>query len=516
MRPIIVGLLALTWAVVFLVARAGFAPVSEAGHCDVDHTTYLDGWAHQPYTSDLQDFLTRAGNGNLYSSEGYPWALSQVEKGNRTSGRPLVAPFVPPTILKAAAYVESSWRQADYDTARGVSGPILVSPDCGYGVMQITAALVWSMDNGTATEPERLVAKNYGRNVAAGAQVMVAKWNDAPQYRPIVGDGNPNYLEDWYYAIWSYNGFSSVNDPNGFSSSRPEYKCDGVNYTAVPYQERVIGCVRNPAEGLWNAIQMSYRRTLPAFTGCSGSCNTSSMDIPTPTPIHTEGGGGGGDTTPPVVVARRTYDGNSNGHLDGIIVSFNEVVNDQFGGVRFDVPGYCDGDGSTPQPACGYKANGSGNASILVTFPQKEAGDTDEQPFVRMVSNSTLGDGAGNKVHVDSFGNRAADAAGPAIIKAQTVADNLVQLTFSEVIKTSSVRKDDFKLVIRGLNRQILRVYKVGSGADTRYWRIKVSDDWTKGATGKVNLRGRDVIVDVSPLQIGNDQTWEKAVIAGY
>jgi RTX calcium-binding nonapeptide repeat (4 copies) len=253
------------------------------------------GSTHQPRVEELQEFFGLAGNGQLYRAEGYPWALLRVESGSRTSSRTLVSPFVPPTILKAVGFVESSWHMANYSVPRGTSGDILVSFDCGYGVMQITSALAWSMDNGTATDAEWQVATNYGKNLAAGAQVMVDKWNAAPQFRPIVGNGNPSILEDWYYALWSYNGFVSANDPNRFPLTRGEYRCDGVNYTGFPYQERVIGCVRNPAQGLWNAIPMSYYRTLPAFTGCSGSCNTSSMDVSTPQPSHTESGG----TTPP-------------------------------------------------------------------------------------------------------------------------------------------------------------------------------------------------------------------------
>lgn len=295
---LVVGFVAI-WAVVFFVARAGFTPVTEAHHCDIPHTVSTGGSTHQPRVSELQEFFGLAGNGQLYRSEGYPWALLRVESGSRSSSRTLVSPFVPPTILKAVGFVESSWHMANYSVPRGTSGDILVSFDCGYGVMQITSALAWSMDNGTATDAEWQAATNYGKNLAAGAQVMVDKWNAAPQFRPIVGSGNPAILEDWYYALWSYNGFVSANDPNRFPLSRGEYRCDGVNYTGVPYQERVIGCVRNPAQGLWNAIPMSYYRTLPAFTGCSGSCNTSSMDVPSPQPTHTESGGGGNPPPPP-------------------------------------------------------------------------------------------------------------------------------------------------------------------------------------------------------------------------
>lgn len=298
-RHLFVAVFVVLWAVVFFVARAGFSPVTEAHHCDVPHTVATGGSTHQPRVSELQEFFGLAGNGQLYRAEGYPWALLRVESGSRNSGRGLVAPFVPPTILKAVGFVESSWHMANYSVPRGTSGDILVSFDCGYGVMQITSALAWSMNNGVATDAEWQVATNYGKNLAAGAQVMVDKWNAAPQFRPIVGSGNPAVLEDWYYALWSYNGFVSANDPNRFPLTRGEYRCDGVNYTGFPYQERVIGCVRNPAQGLWNAIPMSYYKTLPAFTGCSGSCNTSSMDVSTPQPSHTESGGGGNPPPPP-------------------------------------------------------------------------------------------------------------------------------------------------------------------------------------------------------------------------
>lgn len=502
----LICVLALVWSAVFLIARAGFAPVSEAGHCGTPHTPGQPGYedAYQPTTNQLDAAFVQASRDDLYPGAGSIWQLFNTEQGNR-SNRGGGNPYVPPTLLKATGWVEASWAHADYDVPRGSSGPPLVSFDCGYGVMQFTSALGYDMNTGGDTSgAEKLIAIDYQRNIAAGSNVMIQKWNDAPAFRPIVGEGNPNLLEDWYYAIWSYNGFAAVNDPNSKPSTRGEYLCDGSQTRSnYPYQELVIGCMRNPPQGLWNGIPVSYRMSLPAFCGYGAGCNQANMDIPTPQPTHTDagggGGGGGGDEDPPFITQRKTLDRNRNGHIDAIRLTFNEVVNDDTSGFKVDVTGYCDSNAGTTKPPCTY-VGGSADLEILVILPEKPQGDTDARPDVRVRSNTTVADLAGNLLGDEGSASKPGDGAGPAIIRAKTIGIETVQITLSEPVKANRVQKRDFKLVINSGVRELLRVFMPGD--DTRYWRLKViaEDDWSEDHVGFVRLKEPGVIVDL----IGN------------
>jgi hypothetical protein len=375
--------------------------------------------------------------------------------------------------------------------------------------MQATNALGYNMN--TTTDPDgvkKKLATDYRRNVAFGTNVLIDKWNAAPQFRPIVGNGNPVLLEDWYYALWSYNGFASANDPNQYPLTRGEYRCDGNNYTGFPYQERVIGCVRNAPQGLWNPIAMSYRKTLPTFTGCSGSCNTSSMDIPTPTPTHTDSGGGdgggGGDTGRPQVTGRRTLDRDFDGHIDAIELTFDEVVNDDFAGFRAEVKGYCDQDTGTARPTCTYSGAGSGNQKILILLAEKTKGDTDTRPPTRILANSSLADAAGNDVAAEATRSKPADGASPAIIDAYTLTTNTVEVVFSEPLLESSVQRGDFELRLDGSLRNVA---DTNPGSSSKKWQLVSDSSWPNDSNGQVKLKAAGVVADAASPANNSQQT---------
>ncbi|WP_432662560.1 transglycosylase SLT domain-containing protein [Wukongibacter baidiensis] len=111
---------------------------------------------------------------------------------------------IPPVILKAIAYTESGLRQFE-------DGDPLVSFDgVSYGVMQVTPKVH------TAYDEEKL-KYDVEYNIEAGADILLSKWNYAFRSNPIipkVGDGDPRILENWYFAIWAYNGWSESNNPN--------------------------------------------------------------------------------------------------------------------------------------------------------------------------------------------------------------------------------------------------------------------------------------------------------------
>src|SRR5450830_1343271 len=98
----------------------------------------------------------------------------------------------------AIAYQESGWRQFDAN-GNTVVGSNATSLDIG--IMQINSS--------GRTDVVRLMT-DIDYNIDTGAKMLDGKW----KLTPGIGDRDRNVLENWYYAIWAYNGFSSTNNPN--------------------------------------------------------------------------------------------------------------------------------------------------------------------------------------------------------------------------------------------------------------------------------------------------------------
>ena len=48
-------------------------------------------------------------------------------------------------------------------------------------------------------------------NIAVGADILVTKWGYAPSVFPVIGDGDPRCYENWFFAVWAYNGWKRDN-----------------------------------------------------------------------------------------------------------------------------------------------------------------------------------------------------------------------------------------------------------------------------------------------------------------
>jgi hypothetical protein len=249
--------------------------------------------ASQPSNGRITAVFNAAGFNGLFPGHQYFGSMA-LEKGP-ADARSLQQPYVPPTLLKAIGWIEATWRQAE-------GGAPLISGDCGYGIMQITSPGVFplkvigmvesSSDPDIYNGAQVPIATSYTHNIAFGVKTLIAKWNLAPAWRPVVGNGAPVLLEDWYYALWSYNGFVSSNHPSSADPLRGEYSCnvsDGFNHnrSQFPYQELVLGCVRHPpvVDGvdLWSPIAVTLPASVPPFDGFGDG-----MNIPTPQPTHTD------------------------------------------------------------------------------------------------------------------------------------------------------------------------------------------------------------------------------------
>lgn len=171
---------------------------------------------------------------------------------------------IPPTVFKAIVTVEvgTLWDHALNEVPWGGVGRVKLSTDiypsrtdCGYGLGQITSGMF--NNTGTAAARQALIASHFLFNIAEGVRILADKWNSAPRFRPIAGNGDPAMLEDWYYAIWSYNGFWFGNHPlnPALDPLRGEvFHCGDraapgfgeFAYADYTYTERVYGCMRYP------------------------------------------------------------------------------------------------------------------------------------------------------------------------------------------------------------------------------------------------------------------------------
>lgn len=270
-------------------------------------TTYED-------LKDRQLFLNTidlAAANMLFPGDPY-FGVPNIEFGPRNA-RQQQAGKVPPTLLKSIAWIESSITQTAVEIPFGSIGPALISFDCGHGIAQVTSGMTVGLgESGRATPEQALVATHFAYNIARGAAILADKWNQAPELRPITGtDTNalPEIVENWYFAVWSYNGFTGPGadrsnhpmDPIYGSWPRAGYSCGptgdgkGHNRANYPYQELVFGCASNPPivenKALWQGLPVSLPDLKdPAWSGPLKLSNFifpyRNMDIPTPQPFH--------------------------------------------------------------------------------------------------------------------------------------------------------------------------------------------------------------------------------------
>ncbi len=276
-----------------------FLRIPHAYEADAERNTYLKT-------------IEMVSVNGLFPGDGY-FGIPPIEIGPR-NGRMTGVATMPPTLLKAIAWVESQMTMALSSVPFGAPGPALISFDCGHGVMQVTSGMTVPLGDNMPSDRQTSVATHYAYNIARGAVVLATKWNEAPERRPIAGTdtgSDPHLIENWYFATWGYNGFTGPGsigsnhplDPAFGGWPRSAYRCDGrQSRTRYPYQELVWGCLAQPPTigdiSLWGAVPATLPNlTLPQFfvplSPTSFRYPFSAMDIPTPRPAHS-------DLVPPV------------------------------------------------------------------------------------------------------------------------------------------------------------------------------------------------------------------------
>jgi hypothetical protein len=143
---------------------------------------------------------------------------------------------IPPTLLKSIVWVESEFGHAANTIPWGGIGAIKRSGDCGYGLGQITSGM--ANYGGNPSARQALVGTHFLFNVAEAARMLAEKWNAASF--PIAGEGDPSLLEDWYYAVWAYNGFAHINHPQ-YRAAHEGAWMDWVEHATHPYLDPLRG-----------------------------------------------------------------------------------------------------------------------------------------------------------------------------------------------------------------------------------------------------------------------------------
>jgi hypothetical protein len=266
-------------------------------------------------TEDRELYMTAmelAGHDELFPGDPF-FSQRTIDVGTRQNRRNDNDVYVPPTLLKSISWIESVSTQGAVALPFGAIGPALVSFDCGYGVGQVTSGMTAPTgEGGQPSDEQALVATHYAYNIGRGAAILIDKWNSAPENRPIVGidtDSDPKIVENWYYAVWSYNGFTGPGanrsnhpmDPVYGSWPRTPYSCgpanDGLshNRSMHPYQELVYGCMAHPPKVQGNELWEPLEATLPDLQNAYWSAPLelskfkapyNQMDMPTPKPSH--------------------------------------------------------------------------------------------------------------------------------------------------------------------------------------------------------------------------------------
>ncbi|MFE0258219.1 SGNH/GDSL hydrolase family protein [Streptomyces sp. NPDC059010] len=182
--------------------------------------------------------------------------------------------------------------------------------DCGYGITQVTDGMRLPNHGESNTKTvvqQEAVALDYAANIAAGVNILIEKWNSTRKDGLEINEGQPKYIENWFYALWAYNsGYHPKSAPEngkwgvGWTNNpaNPLWKenrtpflenaegKDDYSHAAKPqnwpYEEKVIGWAARPISAMfkpgdmqagyraawWNSTDARTSAKPPIFTFC--------------------------------------------------------------------------------------------------------------------------------------------------------------------------------------------------------------------------------------------------------
>jgi len=164
---------------------------------------------------------------------------------------------VPSVLMKSIVRMESNYKQFYENGSPKITG------DC-IGLMMI--------NNSNGGYDSQKLKYDIEYNIEAGADVLLNKWSMSA-YKNVssVGSMNPDILENWYFALWAYNGWAQCNNPNTLPSQ----------VRKNTYQQLIYNICKEDYNQEINNIDFSY---LPQ----SGK---PSRSLVVPTPLKVNSGG---------------------------------------------------------------------------------------------------------------------------------------------------------------------------------------------------------------------------------
>jgi hypothetical protein len=108
-----------------------------------------------------------------------------------------------------------------------------------------------------------LLSIDWKVNLNWGAEVLLSKWNSTPS----IGNNDRSAIEHWYYAVWAYNGWSYINNPNNTNKDiqKKYWLPSPRSKKRVPYQEYVFDIIQlgsgwnnllwDPIPDLWRPLK---------------------------------------------------------------------------------------------------------------------------------------------------------------------------------------------------------------------------------------------------------------------
>jgi len=174
---------------------------------------------------------------------------------------------VPRSVFAAIMAQESNWSQASWHAPEGVAGDPLIADyygagggidsidyaaaDCGYGISQVTDGMHVG-DTEYSAHGQIKIAVDYQENIAAGLQILESTWNQLYSDGIIANQGDPRYLENWYYAAWAYNSGIEPNGTYNTTGCTPGPSCTGPDGTWG------LGWANNPEDPVYPPNRAPY------------------------------------------------------------------------------------------------------------------------------------------------------------------------------------------------------------------------------------------------------------------
>lgn len=193
--------------------------------------------AYQPKPRQVQWAVDRAVSGQLTEQRPANWRNLGMPAYTAQGLFPRVGltggGSIPPQIVLGVLAQESNLWQASRYTSPGSTGNPLIGDfygsrpeghepdsalwdidfadaDCGYGVGQITDGMRLAGrerpgETALPYDKQRAIALDYTANVAMAVRMLGQKWNEVKAAGMDINNGDPSYIENWFFAVWAYN-----------------------------------------------------------------------------------------------------------------------------------------------------------------------------------------------------------------------------------------------------------------------------------------------------------------------